>query len=272
MRFLLTVIVYLISLRLYASEAYIVRFSSEGKPSGCVHARWLGDAHLYNPSMAPVVVHLLGISNGALPPGTIDSLTLPPQQVVSITSARAGWTPTGTPSDGDFFVLHLDVPENVAIDNRDEVVMINDCIQGQPRLPIVKVPLPVMRSLVPANATQVILGTDVGTSTARQNVAVYNGGNAVANAHIEVRRSCDNGVVDERTFNLSPNTLVQVNGLTLGEGGCSDGMLQSYARYTIVRVDQPSFSLVSTISEPQPDSTGIVPRVELSVATAITYY
>jgi hypothetical protein len=86
-------------------------------------------------------------------------------------------------------------------------------------------------------------------------------------ASIEVRRACDNSIVDRRTVAISPNTIIQVGGLTTGTNDCpSANRTQNYVRYTVVTVDQPSFSIVSTLTEAQQQAPGnIVPLVELAV-------
>ena len=250
-----------------ASDAYLVRFQTRGMSSNCVHASWSGDAFFFNTTGISASVRLLGISNGELPVGSIATLTLPPGQLVALSDVRQpDWRPAGQSNFENFFVLHLDVPPSVVVESRDQVVLVNDCIQNQPVGPVVKLSLPIFSSLVASNKTQTFVGTDAGSSSGRQNIAIYNAGSAQATAHIEVRRGCDSKIVDERTASISGNSIIQVNGLSLGENLCPDPFVPVYARYTVVTVDQPSLVIVTTITTPQPELGGLVPRVEMAIS------
>src|SRR4029077_6232298 len=98
-------------------------------------------------------------------------------------------------------------------------------------------------------------------------VAIYNAGQQPALASIEVRRACDNSVVDNRTVTINPNTIIQVGGLTTGTNDCTIGTrTTNFALYPVVTVDQPSFSIVSTLTDAQQQAPGnIVPLVEFVV-------
>jgi hypothetical protein len=256
----------------HAAEAYLLRFAGSGPQTNCVSPRWTGTVSFYNANAAPADVKLLGISNGVVAPGTPTSLTIPPGTTVSLRNPFVpAWFPTNQSSGDYFFVLHVDVPPNVTVENRDEVVRVNDCIQGMTIEPHVKVSLPVVRELTPAGVPQVKVGTDAGSMTARQNVAIYNDADSLATARIQVKRSCDDSVVDERTITINPHTVIQANGLMTGTQFCPTTNLPVYGRYTVVTVDQPSFSIVSTITDPQPDNGGVAPRVELAIGTSVTF-
>src|ERR1700736_1127569 len=104
--------------------------------------------------------------------------------------------------------------------------------------PSSSVSLPVFRSLIPAGVPQAKLGPNIGSTPARQNVAIYNAGDRVATATI--RRVCDAGVVQARTANIASNTTVQVAGFS--SGGANECTLLNY---TVITVDQESLSLVT---------------------------
>src|SRR5437016_5214469 len=108
---------------LCAAEAWLVRFHNVGGRIGqCHQAIWTNDVLLYNRNADPVVVRLLDIS-GTLDPRTNRTLTLPPQRVVSLERAPAPtgyWSPSA-PANQLVWVLHLEVPEGVVIESRNEV-------------------------------------------------------------------------------------------------------------------------------------------------------
>jgi hypothetical protein len=64
------------------------------------------------------------------------------------------------------------------------------------------------------------LGTDLGVSDSRTNVGIYNASDREANARIEIRRACDNAVVDQRTVTVPANTTSQIGGLVKGIDTC----------------------------------------------------
>ena len=251
----------------FANDAYVVMFSADGRSSSTFQATWSGDVLLYNENPTPVEVRLLGISNGGIGLGTPSTLSLPPGEAITLSMAAPSWVPASfVPT---LWVVHMDVPDGVAIESRDEISY-KEYIPVEPFVRLIatgKVSMPVIRSLTPAGVPQIKLGTDIGTTTARQNVAIYNAGLQPASASIEVRRGCDNSIVDTRTAMINPNTIIQAGGLTTGTNGCTiTTRTTNYARYTVVTVDQPSFSIVSTLTEAQQQAPGnIVPLVELAV-------
>lgn len=252
-----------------------MRYAATGPATRCGWALWRGDVFFYNQGASPAEIKLLGLSNGVLAEGTPTTLTLSPGAFVALSDIhQPPWFPKdGGPGSGPFFfVLHLDVPNDVVVENRDEVVIWSSCTI-QTIEPYVKVSLPVVRSLTPAGVAQVKIGTDAGSTPARQNVAIYNAGAELATAHVEVRRACDGTILDQRSVTIVPNTIIQVNGLatSTGEPFCPPSSVPGYARYTVVTVNQPSFSVVSTITDPQPSSGGLVPRVELAIAMSTLF-
>ena len=125
---------------------------------------------------------------------------------------------------------------------------------------------------MPANQPQVHLGTDLGVKDARINVGIYNQSQSVANAHIEVRRSCDNSVVDARDVQVPPDALIQVGGLRKGLDTClSNPTTQGWLRYTVVTVDQPSMTFATAISGQLNTTSGLAPEVGLGIPSNARY-
>jgi hypothetical protein len=253
----------------FADELYVLRFlPTGGKSSGCRQAIWSSDVLFYNQNVSPATVRLLDISNGELAPGTLTSMALAPRQATAVSYSRiaADWGPTDLHER--MWIMHLDVPAGVIVESRDEVHDQLTCIVDPlPNAPI-KTPMPVFRSLVPPGTEQVKLGTDLGSTPARQNVTIYNAGEQMASATIEVKRACDDQIVDSRIVTIPGRTIMQFGGLTTGSNQCTGTEVRTngYARYTVITVDQPSLSLVSTLTEEQPLSLGnIVPFIEFSV-------
>jgi hypothetical protein len=257
-----------------ADEFYVIRFHARGKTSGCRQAEWAGDALLYNQNSHPATVHLLDVS-GELPSGVVTDFTLAPKQTYALSKSRitAAWRPRGAglPS---LWILHLQVPSGVIIEGRDEVYEVFICTSDPSPGPPVKTSLPVFAALAPPGSPQVKLGTDLGSASARQNVAIYNSGNQTATAFIEVRRGCDDGVVDSRTVTIPARTISQFGGFGTGSGQneCRSPQLQvdipvnHYIRYTVITVDQPSISFVSTLTELQASSLDtVIPLLEFAV-------
>src|SRR4029077_16771278 len=147
-------------------------------------------------------------------PGSPTTLSLPPGEAVMLPQAALSWVPISF-DPIPMWVVHMDIPDGVAIESRDEIAYVEHIVLEPFVRPIAtgKVSMPVIRTLTPAGVPQIKLGTDIGTTTARQNVAIYNAGQQPALASIEVRRACDNSVVDNRTVTINPNTIIQVGGL-----------------------------------------------------------
>jgi hypothetical protein len=160
----------------------------------------------------------------------------------------------------------------VTIEARNEVSDIDYCsADGKFSRGVVgKVSMPVMTQLTPAGVPQIILGTDLGAAGSRENVMVYNGGDREASVDIRVRNACDDSVIDSRTVSVAPNTITQFGGFTTGAATICPPGFSGYGynvRYTVVTADQPSFSIVSNLTESQQPSAGdVTPIVELAVA------
>ena len=254
----------------YASDAYFIRFRTQGRqtPSGASMI-WGDDILFYNTGVAPAVVQFLGVSNGS-PQGDVPTLTLPAGQPIFLnaTPVAERWRPVPVPP---MWVLHLEIPDGVVAESRDEYSLYVPGLPGDiPGLgPVTsgKVSMPIFREVVAAGRPQVQLGTDLGGHDSRANVGIYNAGADTATATIELRRTCDGAVVDSRTVTIPANTLVQVGGLGTGSSAdCPLSAAEPWARYTVVTVSQPSFTFVSNLNETiLPEESGVVPIVGLAV-------
>src|SRR4029077_590073 len=112
---------------------------------------------------------------------------------------NGAWEPPTPNPDDNLWTLHLDIPAGITVESRDEVYLENVCILPVQPTSLGKASMPVFRELTPPNVARVFLGTDLGARSGRTNVVMYNAGTTVAAAHIELRRACDNVVVDQVT-------------------------------------------------------------------------
>ena len=267
MRTLLAAALTAIALRgAQASDAYLVRFNVavDGVPNDCVTIIWHDQALLFNHAATPALVHITGISNGPPIFATPDFFVVPPNRATLLEDVLGvSWQPKyPTP-----YILHLDVPSGVSIESRDEFYL-RSCIFLPPSIgSLGHASMPVFANLTPAGTPQIHLGTDLGEHRSRTNVIVYNAGNVAGTAHVELRRTCDGSLTDERTVVVPANTTIQIGGLAMGFDTCTLPSFGSFMRYTVVTVDQPSLSVVSNVTETQPGFfSGKVPTVDLAIS------
>jgi hypothetical protein len=171
----------------------------------------------------------------------------------------ASWEPLPVPASGDnLWLLHLDVPDGIIIESRDELIRVSTSpfAELETPFPLGAAPMPVFTSIVPASRAQVHLGTDLGYRKSRINVTIYNAAALDGTAHIEVRCPSDGLVVSARDVVVPAKSVVQTNGLDPAIDKSFDRSCAGWVRYTVVTVDQPSLSLVSVVSE---DLTSFVP-------------
>jgi hypothetical protein len=146
------------------------------------------------------------------------------------------------------WIVQFDVPDTLAAEGRMEVYGPFDSCGGQLGLPLTattKIRMPVFSRLVPPGEEQVHYGTDLGLPPARQNVGIYNAGTQPAAATITVVQPFCAMRSLTQTAIIPPDTLVQVGILRVPPCG---GAPQAAAAYTVVTVDQPSLSFVSTLT------------------------
>jgi len=271
-RILLWCMLLLAAVAVHAADAYLVRFAADGRSSTCASAFWADDILLYNNQATPATVRLLGLSNGTIRPETPREVTVLPHRVFSIAQAfraRVVWAPLET---SPIWVVHLDIPDGITIDSRDEVYYEFACgtLPEHDRRSAGKVSLPVFRALVPAGQPQIKLGTDLGGRSGRMNVAIYNAGENAATAHVDVRNACDDAVVDSRDVGIPANTILQFGGFRTFGPDCTTTDAASWMRYTIITVDQPSISYVSNLTDDLPP-VDIVPPIGLAVSVNTEY-
>jgi hypothetical protein len=261
----------LVELPLAARDVYVLRFRGDVLgPSTCQGIEWRDSVLMYNASPDTVAtVHVLGVSDGQPGAASPDTVSIPPRGIVDLDAELHGaWFPSGPGSVAISF-LHLDVPSGVSIQASDEFVGYNGCLNGPPAVGSSgRVVMPVFSQVVPAGEPQVHLRTDLGQRDARTNVIVYNAGSVPAVAHVELRRTCDQSVTDERTFVVPADTTEPVGGLNKGSDDCAALSQTPWMRHTVVTVDQPSLSVVSTVRNSQTAIGGPVPTVDLSVAVS----
>jgi hypothetical protein len=216
---------------------------------------WSTDGFFYNSSLSEARIRLLGVSNGALDPSAPTEFAIPSRNSTSLTRANldSAWRPR---NNDPLWVLRLDVPDGVVV---DDALFVRGWSQLAPNptfnpidFKYGKIRLPVFSALTPPNQPQINLVTSLGDPAfmpSHSNVSIYNGGATVANATIEVRRNCDDAVVSSTTVMLPANTIVQFANLPAA-GSCAEysRVVPPSSVYTVVTVDQPSFSFVSTLA------------------------
>ena len=244
---------------LRAEEVRVVFVDAPGPEDSsgpCFRLRWESDVLFFNRSQEPLPVVLLGVSNGE-PTGIVRSMTLAPHAAVSLAMHETGglWRPSGSAIG----VLHLDVPSAVTTSSRLNLKQVATCVSDIPlNANYGALSLPLFRSLVPANESQVHLVADRGSLPARINVGILNAGSVGASAHVELHEACTDTVLAVRDLAIPADTLVQVEGLRSKDTvTCPHGLLsdpaspkaQSWANYVVVTVSEPSLSYVSSIAD-----------------------
>ena len=237
---------------LAAADAWFVRFLVSS--GSCEYIGWADTITFHNASEGSATIRLLGVSNGP-PPSEPSTVTLAPRQ----TGLRDGgddWRPLGSPS---LWVARLDIPAGVIAASHGDVNLIR-CSVNPSGAHVGRrgaIPLPVVRSLIPANQRQVLLRPDIGFAESqgtfavlsnRINVGVYNAGSVDATAVIEVRRVCDDGLIERRSVAVPANSIQQFGGFS--NPGTAVGIC--YETYVTVTIDQPGFSYAIALSNDSP--------------------
>jgi hypothetical protein len=228
-----------------ASDIYLFQAHAEGPQvfdataDGGEIIEWNTDAFFFNTSTTDAVVTLLDDYEGM-------QFVVPPQRIVSLSTALPPRI---------FAFVHASVPDSVVVENALFIGNVRDSIIGLPSPPIYrygKVHLPVFRAVTPRNTPQVHLATYLGEQQSHLNVWIYNDATVAAQAHIEVRRQCDDAIVDETTTTVGPKNSLSLGALASGVAGCpvpgATAPWIGHSIYTIVTVDQPSLSFVSVVA------------------------
>jgi hypothetical protein len=235
-----------------ATERYFFRFNASGPVvSTCSGFVWSDEILLDNSGSAPATVRLIDLSNGGVPPGKATSFDLAPGETTSL-DAKVAWHPNaaGLGAAVPLWVMHLDVPQEVIVASHGQLGLGSACGPLPPTTAATafgRYPLPVFTTLASPGSTQYHLGVGFGEEDSHINVAIYNAAEVVATAHVEVRQSCDNSIIDSRDVQIAGDSIVQVGGFN--RGTCPYGPKQGPASYDVtVKVDQPSLSIVSSVS------------------------
>lgn len=242
---------------LAAADAWFVRF--EVRSGACAYIGWADTLTFHNAANTTATVRLLGVSNGP-PPRSPSSVTLAPRQTKSRDSSD-DWRPAGSPP---LWVVRLDVPTEVVASSHADVNQIG-CSVNPGGAHVGRrgaIPLRVVRSLTPANEPQVHLRPDIGFTLEagvfrvipnRINVGVYNAGALDATAMIEVRRVCDDGLIEQRSVSVPANSIEQFTGFSnpgTVVNTCNTSV--PYQAYVTVVLDQPGFSYAVALSNDDP--------------------
>jgi hypothetical protein len=266
--FAVLVALIIIALPVPAADVYIVQGDARG-PSidRNTLVLWTTDAFFYNGDDLDAIITLLDASNGAAH-RIGDTFKIAPHRSLSLTSSNRGW---GSGTGDPLWVLRVDVPPAVLVD-ASLFIGWQSLTGPSPstfRFAYGKARLPVFRSLTPPGQPQIHLATSLGPASnnsveiqvpSRINVAIYNGGAVQADATIEIRQHCDDRVVTSERVSIPANTIIQVGGFEARTRDCppvdsSGDSIRSV--YTVVTVDQPSFSFVSNLSNAAIPTTSI---------------
>lgn len=251
-----------------AGDVWVVRFQTGivySSPTECYRVGWRDHLVFRNTTNQTLAVSALAGSNGYAVPGP-EPLLIPARGSRSLLIqprlSEGGSTNLWAPKpESTFIVNRLDVPQGVIVESRGELwgplATLLPCPPSEPGgVPASEVfgalPLPVVRSLAAAGTEQTHLATDLGTQPIRINVGIYNSAAAPSNAAIELRRSCDDAVIERRFTSVPANSVVQVFGITdtprTSGNSCSSSGSAYYSRYVVVVMDQPGFSFVTSLA------------------------
>jgi hypothetical protein len=229
-----------------------------GLTGSCRGLQWNADTLLFNRQLTPATVRLLGVSDGPdNTPPALRERVIAPRETIQLTGS--GWNPGG---DAAIYVVHLDVPTGVTVEGLLNIGIGDGGCTDPPidRTAIYgTIHMPHFRALIPANQEQIHLGTTLGTIRERNNVGIFNAGENPAIAHVELRRSCDDRLADEKTIHLAPNSTVQVQLNNPADDISCEGPVQPWIHYITATVDQPTLTWVSTLAN------DVEPRVFISI-------
>jgi hypothetical protein len=245
MRATLAVFILLASAAARGEDQWVILGEARGAGMECrpFHT-WRAVAVAHNFAAQDAMIRIVETTNGVTP--AVQAVGVPADTSVQLPSLdAAGSVP--------IFVARLDVPAGIRVESRLEYRYDNPCLGAPPAPgPAGKIELPLFRALRTANEQQIHLGSDLGMQAVRVNVGVYNGGDVVATATIEVRRpACGRTSSTFAEIRVPAHDLLQVSlpQPALCSGG--NALVPSYVTYTLVRADQPALSYVTPVSNEQ---------------------
>jgi len=213
-----------------AKSIWVLHGLGSTQLSPCEVVLWWPGVVFHNRTAADATVVMLHVSNQSVP--AIPQPAPAPIKIPAGTSFALLGSALG--------IAQYDVPEALGIEGRMELQGTSICALGQPPGGrFTKIRMPVFTRLVPPGEEQVHYGTDLAGSDVRINVGIYNAGAQWANATIAVVQAFCSGPTLTQSAAIPPDTFVQVGLPRVPRCGSS---------YTVVTVDQPSLSLVSTLS------------------------
>jgi hypothetical protein len=226
---------------------------------------WHDDLSFHNTTGQDAVVHLIGVSNGAINEGDLLDVPIPAGRTVSLTDLFGVWDTDQFP---ELWVVHFDAPDGILVSSRGGLNFQCPSPCGQPPNPFPDLgafTMPVFRSLSSSGVRQFHFGADLGKQTTRSNVGIYNAGDADATAVVSLYRACDDVLLATRVATIPANTAAQVGIRASAEiPACSDPQkLNVWLNYVTVVVDQPSASYVFNLLE---DPAVPLPRLPFGVA------
>jgi hypothetical protein len=235
-----------------ASEIWTFRFNALNNR---LSTSFQDDLIFYNTTGQDAVVRLLGVSNGEIRPDDRLEISVPAGRTESMWTHFDTWIPDTFPG---FWAVHVEVPDGVLVASRGGAMSQCPPPCAAPTNPFPNLgvfPMPVFGSLVPAGTRQVHMGADLGTKAARFNAGLYNSSSLPAVATISVYQACDDALLETRIVPVPANTALQVSGLGAVKPTCAFADPRphnSWLRYAIVVVDQPSVSYVMNVAEDLP--------------------
>ena len=107
-----------------------------------------------------------------------------------------------------------------------------------------------------------MLSTDIGEAEKfggrRTNIGIYNAGTGTASAFVELRRGCDDRLLDRRLISVPAKTIIQVPGPSFSPDvvpGCTALNTTASVNYAVINADQPTFSYIATLANQLPPTT-----------------
>jgi hypothetical protein len=227
--------------RLRAKDAYVISVdAASGVRSDGTPQAWVTQTLFHNVGALPQSMRVVGASNGVVLPIN-DPLLISPGRTV-LAEDLVGPFGAGVP----LLVVHMEVGDSVAVASRliSGAALGAEVTTPPPSPSFGSIGLPVFYQLVPAGEEQVLPFVDLAGLMSRINLSLYNAGDTVAHALVEIVSACDDRVSATGTFSVPADTIEQV---PIGEPpGCDPGQSADGPTYLRVTLDQPGFAVAAT--------------------------